>query len=332
MFACAGLNAQTKMATMASLCRLRPVLTRTLRPTLGASLHNHVPGAVIHSFSSASNAQNPQKQQQQQQLVSTILHMDIPTTTAGKVLDYLNTQCKNDLTNAHIQALVNACESPTDFPKVLHAIATFKRTRGYVMDAPTADGTISRVLTCSPTADGALWVLENFKERTGLYYSATTYALDRALDVLWKDLPKQHSDWNDITKERVWRALREVSFKLIQRKTLRGARGLKKRAKKQYLKCLQTKGGPTQHTVRRVVEISVWTKRNPEETRTTFIVPFQTANVSIHPKTLEWLEQQKENQQSGNEEEESNTTVDEKDAPSEDQAEKEDSDEKENKE
>lgn len=271
------------VVTMASLVRLRLAVGRSLRPritTRHGSYSSAAPLSSIRSFSTPAAA------------TKETITVDIPSdaTSAGKVLDFLNTQCKDELTNAHIQALVKACDSPEDYPKILHAITTFKRTRNYVMDTETADTLIATVVDKSPSsAEGALWVLENFKERTGLYYSATVYALNRALDSLWNQVERGGSSVEDT--ERVWKALEKVSSKLIQRQTLRGARGMSKRAKREYLKCLQNKGGPTEHTVRRIAQIGA-TVKTPEETSATFIAPFQAANVWIHPKTLEWLEEQ----------------------------------------
>jgi hypothetical protein len=129
-------------------------------------------------------------------------------------------------------------------------------------------------------------VLENFKERSGLYFSASVFAVNRALGALLKRL---NGDIDDTEKERVWKALIRVTEGLIRRKTVRGGRGLKKRAKREYLRCLQTTGGPNQHTVRLVAEIGVMIK-SKEETRQTLLQKYQAASVSIHPLTIQWLE------------------------------------------
>jgi len=317
-------------STMASLVRLRLALGRTLRPNMTTSLQPYTLVTTtlsVRPFSTPPATENVhtnelQDEEIQEKVTQSLCSVNIPAdaTTAGKVLHYLTTQCKDELTNAHIQALVKTCESPTDYPKLLHAITTFQQTRGYIMDTETADSIIHVVLKASPDSpQGALWVLENFKKRTGLYYSATAYAVNRALDSLLVNVESVKDP------ERVWKALQKVSTKLIQRKTIRGARGLSKRAKRTYLKHLQNKGGPTQHTVRRVVEISTKLK-GVDETTTAFIEPFQAAHVSIHPMTLEWLEAQKEgntveeSESAEAEEGEASASVEEEEAASSEQA------------
>lgn len=267
---------------MASLLRLRPAIARTLRPYSTRSLQHVSPYINRYPSNSFSTAQT-----EAQSTVSVGIPSD--ATTAGTILQYLNVECKDTLDNAHIQALAKSIESPSDYPKLLHAITTFKRTRGYVMDSDTAAVVIDSVLKANEdsSVEGPLWVLENFKPRTGLYFSATVYKLDDALEQLLQVCREK----DEIDTERVWKALQNLSTRLMERKALRGARGLKKRAKKEYLRCLQNKGGPTNETVRRVAEIGVSVK-GVEETKSTFIDAFQAANVSIHPRTLGWLEDQ----------------------------------------
>jgi hypothetical protein len=245
------------------------------------------------------------------------------------VLNYINTEllCQKkkenndnnvDITDAHIQAYVEYVKEPQDFPGLLHAITSYKRTRNYVMTTTTADRVITNVLESSSSSfppnnnnsiEGPLWVLENFKERTGFYFSASTSAVNKALDALYETIQNSNDhalNNNDIDKERVWKALIRVTEGLIRRKTVLGGRGLKKRAKREYLRCLQTTGGPNQRTVRRVVEIGVMIK-SVEETQKTLLQPYQTASVSIHPLTLERLLEEAR----PNEEKEENVVVDE---------------------
>ena len=162
------------------------------------------------------------------------------------------------------------------------------------MDASTASLLIQQVLDVSPpdSSQGALFLLENYKERTGLYYSASIYDLNRALDVLWQYVC-DNTDLPDDETKRIWKALQRVSQKLIQRK--HGIQGMKKRAKRNYLKNVQSRGGPTQHTVRRVAQIGVAVVQdnNVQDVVSELMEPFQAAQVSIHPQTLDWLEAQK---------------------------------------
>lgn len=68
-----------------------------------------------------------------------------------------------------------------------------------------------------------------------------------------------------------------VTEGLIQRKMVLkwgGGRGLKKRAKREYLRCLQMMGGPNQRTVCRVIKIGVMIK-SAEETQKTLLQPYQ---------------------------------------------------------
>jgi hypothetical protein len=290
---------------------MRFALGRSLGPHVTSNLPSYHLRASLTSFRSFSTPPTAATEKVPNDNVVTTVSLPKDATTAGKVLDFLNTQCKEELTNSHIQALIKSCHSPADFPKILHAITTFKRTRNYVMDTPTADVLINTVLETSPY-EGSLWTLENFKERTGLYYSATAYALNRVLDSLWQQVQSGNLPQED--GERIWKALQQVSYRLLQRQRCRDGRGLGKRAKKEYLKCLQTKGGPTEHTVRRVAQIGVALK-NKEETMTTFIVPFQTANVWIHRKTLEWLEEEEVVEEEGGDD--SEETVEEPETASE---------------
>lgn len=260
-----------------SLPRLRLALAQTRlppAPTVCARLQR----VSLESFRSLST-QQPQ--------VATSFQLPETATTAGKVLHYINTECKGDITDTHIEALVESVKEPQDYPGLLHALTSYKRTRKYVMTTDTADKAIRKVLESSPSSlEGPLWVLENFKERTGFYFSASVSAINKALDALHQSLD---GGVEDVQKERVWKALVRVTEGLIRRKTVQGGRGLKKRAKREYLRCLQMKGGPNQHTVRRVAEIGVMVK-SAEETQQTLVQPYQAANVSIHPLTIEWME------------------------------------------
>ena len=269
------------------LPRLRLALARTRlppAPTVCARFQ-HV---SLESFRSLST-QHPQ--------AATSFHLPETATTAGKVFQYINTECKGDLTDAHIQALVESVKESQDFPCLLHALTSYKRTRKYVMTTDTADKAIRKVLQSSPSSlEGPLWVLENFKERTGFYFAASVSAINKALDALHQSL---NGDVDDVQKEKVWKALVRVTEGLIRRREVQGGRGLKKRAKREYLRCLQTKGGPNQYTVRRVAEIGVMVK-SAEETQQTLVQAYQAANVSIHPLTIEWIEAE-ERKESGEE-------------------------------
>jgi hypothetical protein len=235
---------------------------------------------------------------QQQPQVATLFQVPATVTTAGQVLNYINAECKDDITDAHIQAVVEYVKEPQDFAGLSHAVTSYKRTRNYVMTTDTADKAITKVLESSPSSiEGPLWVLENFKERTGFYFSASVSAMNKALDALQKNL---EGDIEDTEKERVWKALIRVTEGLIRRKTVQGGGGLKKRAKREYLRCLQTTKGPNQHTVQRVTEIGVMTK-SAEDTQRTLLQTYQAAHVFMNPLAIERFEAERR-KESGEEE------------------------------
>ena len=305
-------------AAMTSIPRLRVALVRTLlrEPTVGVRVQQ-APLRALQSFRSLTTEQQHQRQVDATNTITTITPNTLDTTstaqaastfqlpedatTVGHILEYINTQCKDETTNAHIQALIIACSEPRDLNSLLHAITTFKRTRNYVMTTETANMAIAKALECHTKLEGSLWVLENFKERTGLYYSASTGSLNTTLDKLYEALMDEEETSQE-TKDRVWKALTRLTQGLLQR---RCPPRMKKRAKRAYYRSLQDKiGGPRQRTVRRVAQIGIMVK-SPEETWETLVEPFQEANVLINEKTIAWMEKKRSGeseQDEGNEE------------------------------